>query len=137
MGNGYTNILLVCQSQMGKLNAAFVKYSPYGGYVWAGDVNVQTLHLNNYPFLLQYLHHSFDNLELKYFRDGLISAEIVSLEREGGYKEMFNRVVKYSFHGYHCLYRLENELCMHFHPELKSEDGFFARKKLFENVIGK
>lgn len=135
----YTSILLVGKNYNGGIDAAFVKYCKYGGYDWLADVDINKLQLqlNSFPSILNYLqqHHGY-NLELKYWRDEMISAEIVSMQRDGGYKEPFQRVVECSHNGYGCLKKLEDDLSVRLQPENQNNDGS-VNKMLFRKVAKK
>ena len=117
------NIFLVRFNFKGDMNAVIVSYSPYGGYVWKADADISFLQLDKFSFLLQYLRESFYELELKCSKYEVFSAEIVSFERNGGYKEPFHKVVKLGCYGYQCLQRLDKELFLQFHSEFLSSSA--------------
>ena len=129
----YTAILLVGINHKGEIDTSFVTYGKYGGYNWLADVDINKLQLDSFPSILSYLQHYGYNLELKYLWDELISAEMVSIQRDGGYKEPFKRVVKYSYNGCGCLYNLENDLFTQLHSEYQNSDGY-VKKMLLERV---
>ena len=119
-----TSILLVGINYKGDIDASFVNYGKYGGYDWLADVDINKLQLNRFPSILNYLQQHYGyNLELKYLRDEMISAEIVSMQRDGGYKEPFQRVVECSHNGYECLKKLENDLSVQLQSENQNNDG--------------
>ena len=134
MGNAlYTSILLVTINHEGCLKADFVDYSKYGGYDWLADVDINKLQLNRFPYILSYIQHYGYNLELKYLKDEMILIEIVSMQRDGGYKEPFQRVVKYSHHAYSCLKKLENDLFMQLHFEYQNNDSSVKKNVIRES----
>ena len=133
--NLYTSILLVGKNHKGDIDASFVTYSDYGGYNWLADVDINKLKLNSFPSILKFLKHHSYNLELKYLRDEMVSAEIVSMQRDGGYKEPFQRFVEYSYSGYGCLKRLENDLSVQLQSENHMDDDF--EKNCHKRILNK
>ena len=120
----YTAIILVGRNTENDVLALCVDYNKYGfGYDWLADIDVDKLQLKEFPFILDYLCHSSDKLELKYQGDEMISAEIVSMQREGGYKEPFQRIVKYSHSGFGCLDKLERQLSMQIQSDYQDNDS--------------
>lgn len=118
-------IILVGVSREEDIVASFVTYSKNGGYDWVADADIDKLQLNRFPSILCYLQqHSCSNLELKFLRDEMISAELVSMQRDGGYKEPFQRVVEYCYKGHECL----NKLSMQLQSEYQKNDDFEKRK---------
>ena len=61
----------------------------------------------------------------------MVSAEIVSIERVGGYKEPLQRIVKSSYDGFRCLDKLEADLSMQLQAEYQSND---ESKKLLVKI---
>ena len=131
----YTSIILVGRNYKGDINAARVNYSKYGGYDWLADVDINKLPLNSFPSILNYLQQGY-NLELKYWGDEMISAAIVSMQRDGGYKEPYQRVVECSHNGYGCLKKLENDLSVQLQFENQNNEGS-VNKMLLKKVTKK
>ena len=120
----YTSILLININREGRIYASFVDYSEYGGYVWLADVDANKLQLNRFPSILSYLQHCGHNLELKYLGDEMISSEITYIQREGGYKEPFQRYIKYSYNGYECINKLEKDLSIQLQSKYQKDNNF-------------
>ena len=128
----YTSILLISINREGRIYAAFVDYSEYGGYIWLADVDANKLQLNRFPSISSYLQHYGHNLELKYLGDEMISAETTYMKREGGYKEPFQRYVKYSYNGCGCINKLENDLSLQLQSKYQKDANF--KKVLFQKI---
>ncbi len=133
----FTSILLVSRNHKGDIRACFVAYGNYGKYDWLADADANKLRLDRFPSILSYLKcHGYSSLELKYLRDEMISAEMVSIQRDGGYKGPFHRVVEYSCRGCNCLNKLEEKLSMRLQFEEQKNDDSEKRLQL-EKVIKK
>ncbi len=85
---------------------------------------------------MEYLKYTGSCLELGFMNNIINKAEIVSMQRDGGYKEPFHKVVHYSFKGYECLNSLESILSVQLNCENEKIDshGNKLSKKI---VLGK
>ena len=61
----------------------------------------------------------------------MVSAEILSIERVGGYKEPIQWIAKSSYDGFRCLDKLEADLSMQLQAEYQSNDD---SKKLLVKI---
>lgn len=127
------NTVLVNVDNEGKINASFVTYSEYGGYIWIADADTTKMQLDDFPVILNYLQHSCSSLELGYLNGEMIAANIISMKRDVGYKETLQRVVEYNCKGDECLNNLEDILTV----ELKSENQIknSLGKMLFKKMV--
>ncbi len=119
--------LLVNVNREGCINAAFVTHNVYGKYDWLADADITNLQLSNFQAILGYLQHTGSNLEISYLNSAMSTAKITILQREGGYKEPFHRVVQYSCEGYECLKELEKILSTQLNSEKQKSDSFDKR----------
>ncbi len=119
-----STFLLVNVNREGCMNASFVSYGDYGDYIWLADADITKLQLENLPYVLRYLQHTGSSLELSFVNNAINEAKIVFMQRDGGYKEPFHRVVKYSCNGYGCLINLENDLSVQLNCENEKNDSF-------------
>lgn len=110
-------ILLVNVNREERICASFVTYGDYDDYIWLADADITKLQLENLPYILEYLQHTGSSLELSFMNNEINEAKIVFMQRDGGYKEPFHRVVHYSCKGYECLNSLESILSVQLNCE--------------------
>ena len=125
--------ILVNVNCEGCMNACVATYRKYNGYSWVTDVDVTKLQLDKFPSVFDYIQRTGFSLELSYLNDVMNTAKVIDMQREGGYKEPFRRVVHYSCKGYECLNELENILSIQLNSEKQKNDSF--GKRLFKQMV--